>query len=222
MTDMKMNYKKIDELLVRLKSAYEQVSEDEVEYKKSPPATKLEVEELEEKLGQKLPISIKDFLLNFSKELTFYACLPDNYELPDELDEILSAYITVSLDEILNAEKSRQSWINSCFGNLDDEYDKVWHNKLGFMTVPNGDVIAFDLLDNKKDKRVVYLSHDDGEGHGYILADNFASYLENLILVGGCGNEDWQMTPFCKDSTSGINPFCKNAKNYREIIGFDI
>ena len=216
-----MNYKKIDKLLLRLKTAYEQFGVEEVEYKKSKPATKKEVEELEIKLGQKLPTSLKDFFLNFSKELSFDVSLPDDYELPDELDEIFCAYFTVSLDEMLNAEESRKSWIESCFNNMDDEYDRIWHNKLGFMTVGNGDVIAFDLLDNNEDKKVVYLSHDDGEGHGYILGSNFASYLENLILVGGCGNEDWQMIPFCQDETSGIDSLCENAKMYREIIGFE-
>lgn len=216
-----MNYEKIDELFITLKMAYEQFSEDVVEYKKSERATEEEVEELETTIGQKLPVSLKDFFLNFSKEVYFNATLPDDYELPDELRGIFCAYFTVSLDEILVAEESRKD-LMECSGDLDDEYDRVWHNKLGFMTVPNGDVIAFDLLDNEEDKKVVYLSHEGDDSHGWILGDNFASYLEKLILVGGCGNEDWQMIPFCRDCTSGIDPFCENAKHYREIIGFNV
>lgn len=67
---------------------------------------------------------------------------------------------------------------------------------MGFMNVPNGDVIAFDMKESEINPSVVYLSHDDGEGHGYILGKDFNTYLEQLLLVGACGNEDWQMLPF--------------------------
>ena len=43
------------------------------------------------------------------------------------------------------------------------------NTKLGFMNIPNGDVIAFDMKESEINPSVVYLSHDDGEGHGYIL-----------------------------------------------------
>lgn len=46
MSDITMNYEKIDELLKRLKKVYEQFSENEVEYRKSECATKNEVKEL--------------------------------------------------------------------------------------------------------------------------------------------------------------------------------
>ena len=69
---------------------------------------------------------------------------------------------------------------------------------------------------------VVYLSHDDGEGHGYILGKDFNTYLEQLLLVGACGNEDWQMLPFCLDAQSEIVSDCENAKEYRKLIGLQI
>ena len=55
---------------------------------------------------------------------------------------------------------------------------------MGFMNVPNGDVIAFDMKESEINPSVVYLSHDDGEGHGYILGKDFNTYLEQLLLVG--------------------------------------
>ena len=57
------------------------------------------------------------------------------------------------------------------------------NTKLGFMNVPNGDVIAFDMKESEINPSVVYLSHDDGEGHGYILGKDFNTYLEQLLLV---------------------------------------
>lgn len=35
------------------------------------------------------------------------------------------------------------------------------NTKLGFMNVPNGDVIAFDMKESEINPSVVYLSHDD-------------------------------------------------------------
>ena len=75
------------------------------------------------------------------------------------------------------------------------------NTKLGFMNVPNGDVIAFDMKESEINPSVVYLSHDDGEGHGYILGKDFNSYL---------------------DAQSGIVSDCENAKEYRKLIGLQI
>ena len=60
----------------------------------------------------------------------------------------------------------------------------------------NGDFIAFDLLDEKEDKRVVYLSHDGGEGHGVILGRNFIDFMDRLITIGACGPEDFSAYAF--------------------------
>ena len=51
---------------------------------------------------------------------------------------------------------------------------------------------------------------------------DFNTYLEQLLLVGACGNEDWQMLPFCLDAQSGIVSDCENAKEYRKLIGLQI
>ena len=99
---------------------------------------------------------------------------------------------------------------------------QMGNTKLGFMNVPNGDVIAFDMKESEINPSVVYLSHDDGEGHGYILGKDFNTYLEQLLLVGACGNEDWQMLPFCLDAQSGIVSDCEIAKEYRKLIGLQI
>ena len=191
---------------------------EKVEYKKDICATQNEIDELERKLLIPIPKSLKDTFLFFSKNIDFYAYLPDEFELPQELREIFSASFEVSMKEMILAEQSRKSWVEGCFSNQNDDYDKVWHNKLGFMTVPNGDIIAFDLSDPKDDKKVVYLSHDDGEGHGVVLGENFEEYFSNLLLIGGCGNEDWQMIPFI-DKAKGLCANSENADTYRKLIG---
>lgn len=216
-----MDYKKIDELLLKVKCAYESIGA-ETELVIEEPASIVEVEIVENRLGVKLPFQLRDFFLRYSKKCELSVWLSDEFELPDELDEIFSANFLISLEEIEDAENSRNGWVENCFTNEEDEYDSVWYHKLGFMNVPNGDVIAFDMKGDEENMPVVYLSHDDGEGHGYILGKDFDSYFEQLLLVGACGNEYWQMLPFCADAQSGIISDCDNAKEYRRIIGLKI
>lgn len=197
--------------------AYKKIGCENVAFSKQPPATMAEIEKLEKKIKCTIPISLKETLLNFSKKIMFDAQLPDDFELPSDLEEIFSAEFLISLSEIESAEDSRKSWVEGSFMNIEDDYDKVWHDKLGFMKVSNGDVIAFDLKDENEDKRVVYLSHDGSESHGMILGKNFKEYFSNLILIGACGLEDWQVKPFI-DGETGINPNCKNAEEYRKLI----
>ena len=71
------------------------------------------------------------------------------------------------------------------------------NTKLGFMNVPNGDAIAFDMKESEINPSVVYLSHDDGEGHGYILGKDFNTYLEQLIREqSASGQRKKQLTIF--------------------------
>ena len=186
------------------------------------PASIAEVETVEKGIERRLPTQIRDFFLQYSKKCEFSAWLPDDFELPSGLAEIFSANFLISLEEFADAEKARNGWVEHCFTNEENGYDAVWYHKLGFMNVPNGDVIAFDMKESEINPPVVYLSHDDGEGHGYVLGKDFNTYLEQLLLVGACGNEDWQMLPFCLDAQSGIVSDCENAKEYRRIIGLQI
>ena len=65
-------------------------------------------------------------------------------------------------------EVSRREWVEKCFPDPDSAYDAVWHSKLAVIPVRNGDYIGIDLRDGHYGE-VVYLSHDDGSGHGYVL-----------------------------------------------------
>jgi len=209
--DVKFDVKYLkDKSDVKHKAVY--VKDDKV-------SSEQELCEIESVIKCPIPPSLRETFSHFSKSIRFFATLPWDMARPGPLRNIDSAMFLISTDELLTAEKARLGWVENCFSDPADVYDKVWHNKLGFMTVITGDIIAFDLSDPKDDKRVVYLSHDDGEGHGYILGDSFGDYFSKLLLIGGCGSEDWQMLPFMADSVSGIDPNCDNAGLYREIIG---
>jgi len=72
------------------------------------------------------------------------------------------------------------------------------------------------------DAQIVYLSHDDGKGHGFKIANNFIEFIENWSRIGFVGCEDWQWLPFTTSSISGINPDGEAAKSFRTWLRLDI
>jgi hypothetical protein len=88
-----------------------------------------------------------------------------------------------------------QGWIKECFSNEDDEYDKVWYNKIPFLDVPNGDVIAFGEKATTGNP-VIYLSHDGSDFHGHKLGDNFVDFITKWTKLGCIGTEEWQFEVF--------------------------
>ena len=65
----------------------------------------------------------------------------------------------------------------------------------------------------------MYLSHDDGEGHGVEMAKDFKEFVFVSSRLGCPGAEDWQWLPFIEEGKQFINPDCANAKKFREALG---
>ena len=76
-----------------------------------------------------------------------------------------------------------QSQITECYSDPSSDYDAIWYSKLAVIPVNNGDYIAIDLGDDHYGE-VVYLSHDDGGGHGYVLGADFADFLRRWTPLG--------------------------------------
>jgi len=179
-------------------------------------ATEKEVAAIEEKLGFPLPKSLKEVLLSFSRKVEYRWFFPDEFEL--ELSEIFSGDRHWSLEWLHDFNESKNGWVEECFPNKEDPYDVVWHNKLAFHEVGNGDYLAIDMSSPEAEP-VVYLSHDDGDGHGVELAKNFRDFVFESSLIGCVGGEDWQQMPFIKRGNKHINVNCANAIKLREVLG---
>lgn len=217
-----MNYSKLIKSLELLKETLNS-SNSKVLFNVDVPATKEEIEETERKLGKQLPRSLKEFFFTVSKDINFFIDLDETLFKEIEKNKNL-AYaglfqLNISLSGIIDAQDNIENWINSCFKDPEDAYDKVWHNKLGIMCIGNGDVIAFDLLSDKDEPTVVYLSHDDAEEHGWILGLSFESYIINYVGIACSGLEFFATAPFITDSKTGINMMCDNAIALRKLLG---
>ena len=186
----------------------------------APPASAEAVAQVEAELGVILPVSFRKVLTNFSAEVNIYWFLPNDLDLPVPYKPIFSGDCSWSLSRMPGIAHWYLEWVETNFFNPNDPYDRVWQDKLAFAEVPNGDNIAFDLM-FMPDPPVVYLSHNDGEGHDYRLGDNFIDFMERWSLLGCPGNEDWQMMPFLPNATSGLDAYGENARKWREWFGLD-
>lgn len=180
-----------------------------------PPASNKEVDEVESALGAKIPFAFRQVLQTFSRKVDFSWRLPDQPKPP--FAALFSGSLKWDLDALMQMENVRQEWIDTVFSNPDDAYDLVWHDKLAFHSVPNGDMLAISLAD--QDQPVVYLSHEGGESHGYALGRDFIDYLDRLSRLGCPGSEDWQWMPFTTSPKSYLDPECNNARLWLEWFG---
>lgn len=124
-----------------------------------------------------------------------------------------------SLKSLIRIEESRKKWIEICFPDVKDDYDRVWHDKLAFQEVANGDLIAIDLRPEHIGE-VVYLSHDDGEGHGMVLAPSLSDLIDRWVPLACTGGEDWQWLPFFENGR-GLNADGDNAHAWRRLLRID-
>lgn len=176
---------------------------------------------LEEELGYSLPIEFRQALKEISSHLEFFwdiyiegkQILP----LPSELVEISAGNLHFGIDLIPIFEESRKGWVDICYPNYDNLYDKIFHNKLAFHKVENGDLLAIDL-EKESYGKVVYLSHDGSDLHGYVMANSFAEFLEEYTKLGCVGGEDWQWEAFTNNHTTPIYSTCENAKKWLELM----
>ena len=185
-------------------------------------ATEEEIKAVEAKLGYTLPPHFREVLLENTAHLDFYWDINDitdegDISLPDKLVEIFRGQLLFGLDLLLDYEDDRKGWVKEVYPDYNNEYDRVWHNKMSFHQVGNGDYIAIELEPENYGK-VVYLSHDGSENHGLYIADNFKEFLMNYAAIGCTGGEDWQWEPFYTKG-KGLDPTCENAQAWYKVLG---
>ena len=186
------------------------------------PATEEEIKAVDGKLGYTLPPHFREVLLENTAHLDFYWDINDitdegDISLPDKLVEIFRGQLLFGLDLLLDYEDDRKGWVKEVYPDYNNEYDRVWHNKMSFHQVGNGDYIAIQLEPENYGK-VVYLSHDGSENHGLYIADNFKEFLMNYAAIGCTGGEDWQWEPFYTKGKS-LDPTCENAQAWYKVLG---
>jgi cell wall assembly regulator SMI1 len=182
-----------------------------------PPCNLAEIQTVEEALGFVLPPSFRETLLTISAHIEFRWFAPDDIEFPEPFSSIFSGDLHWSIHLIKQFNDDKNSWVKEVFPDVTNSYDAVWHNKLAFYEVGNGDYLTIDL-NPESYEQIVYLSHDDGEGHGHVIAENFQELIRRWVPLACPGGEAWQWLPFANDLTTPIDPTCPNAKTWSKLL----
>jgi hypothetical protein len=186
-----------------------------------PPATSPEIEAVEEALGFPLPEAFREVLGTFSARVDVAWQLPKGLRPPEEFRGTIAGDCGWDLSRLTKTDQGRVEMMQAAFSDPSNRYDAVWHNKLAFHEVPNGDYFAFDL--SVPDRApVVYLSHDDGNGHGYELGADFIDFVDRYSRLGAPGSEDWRWLPFTSGPKSLLDPDGEAAKRWREWFGLEL
>jgi cell wall assembly regulator SMI1 len=186
----------------------------------APPATAAEVLAVEAELGLTLPAALRRMLTTITGDLDMNWWKPDDWDYSAPFEAIFCGQLHWSLTELSRLESERQGWIDTCFPDAKAPYDRIWHDKLAFHSVGNGDMMAIDLSPKHAGK-VVYLSHDDGLGHGMFLAPSFDAFVERYLAIACPGGEDQQWLPFLNADGGGLDGDGDNACAWRQILNLE-
>lgn len=162
-----------------------------------PVVSKDEVDKTIRELKIKLPTDFIEVITNYSSGVNFLFQI-EGVEPEGEYRQIFSAgYDGLwSFENLSNLKEQYDIWVESCFEDPANDYNKVWHNKTPIIRVATGDLIAFDTAADTGEFPVVYLSHDSGDFHGKRLGHNFIDFITRWSNIGCFGPEDWQLEPF--------------------------
>ncbi|MDA2252439.1 SMI1/KNR4 family protein (plasmid) [Bacillus cereus] len=172
-------------------------------------ATEEEIKLTEQQLGYPLPISFKEVLVKFSKQVELRWSFPDELSIPAEFDDIFAGELCWNLDSIEDLAEVADS-----LKDVGDNYGENLRQKLAFYTVPNGDYLALDLNSNNEDAAVVYWDHE--EDSVTYVADNFIEFIEKFTDLNLIGAEIWQWETFI--DSKGINTDSEIAQKWKKLF----
>ena len=172
-------------------------------------ATEEEIKLIEQQLGYPLPISFREVLVKFSKQVELRWFFPDELSIPAEFDAIFAGELCWDLDSIEDLTEVADS-----LKDVGDNYGENLRQKLAFYTVPNGDYLALDLNSNNEDAAVVYWDHE--EDSVTYVADNFIEFIEKFTDLHLIGAEIWQWETFI--DSKGINTDSEIAQKWKKLF----
>ena len=183
------------------------------------PASIEWINRIENSISQIFPDDFKTVLTEYSSAVRINWHMND--DAVEEFDEIFcGAGYGYVWDAALLVEihENYQGWLRDCWTDPNDEYGGIYYNKVPFISVPNGDLIAFKKEMNDGKSEVVYLSHDDGELHGKRLAKNFIEFISKWSNIGLVGTEEWQMSPFYDYDKEELSSDNEQVKLWKSIL----
>lgn len=188
------------------------------EFKLGPPATEKEIQQVETKLGCRLPTGFRNVLLHFSASFSIHWCVR---KLPpfavDERQNIFCGECSWSLDKLLEYHESTYGVLVDGFNELDDSIEGkkeflefIRHHRI-WMEAGNGDILFMGVDENRQD--IVYMAHDAGGEDSACLGRDFESAIDRWMQVAFVGSDYYDTEYFVDES--GVDPESDLSKRFR-------
>ena len=206
------------ELLVGLFVEFEASGYEVRSFTYDRPARDAHVDQVEAELGFQVPAALRTLFTQVSSHVELRWHAPPELEYARPFHENFGGALHWCLKGLVELHRSKERWVEQVFPDSKDAYDRVWHQKLAFQALPNSDFLALDLAPDTLGQ-VVYLSHDDGEGHGYVLANNLLDLIRSWVPLACTGGESWQWLPFYDAQSQRLDPLSDRAREWRQLLG---
>lgn len=173
-----------------------------------------EIEALEDKIGEKVPDTMKYILMNISKKVSFNGYLPDNWTFKGKFRDIGGFGLEWDIEEIHIDYIDDFDFLKEDIETFKEDFFDLGEVKY-FTNVSfanNGDVL---VIPNTTDS-LIYWSHD-GEGLIY-LATNFEDFLFRIFDLFIFGPEFWGYEAFL--TKEGIDSKSEVAVEFKNIFAY--
>lgn len=185
----------------------------------SNPTSARKLATVQKKMGTELPKEFREVLLKYSSRVEFfwYEDEESSTVLPENLSEVCTGG-SAPLWDINNLVEFAQAALNHATSPW-LAFREGLRDRLPFMNVGNGDVIAFDMRAGTSNCPIVYLSHEnDANSHNRQLGDNFIDFITRWSYLGCPGPEFWLMQPFYAKRAKVLNEKGRAAERWRKWL----
>lgn len=183
-----------------------------------PIASKAEIAAMEQTIGKRCPDVLHHFMVTESCHINFWWHLRDGVIPIDVREPPYSGYIEFNIPTMSNINEPfwerGQPWSPH---NIDQ-----WERAFVFMSPPNGDSIALDIVADSHQPPVIYLNHEEPESV-IRLAGSFGEFLESFSLLGFVGPEHWILEHFLDGQgiCAQLKADLPNAAAFRRFFGLE-
>jgi hypothetical protein len=200
-----------------------------------PPATEMDVADIELRLARTIPSSLRGILMNHASSFSFEWTRKHFRTLPHPWKHAQEGRCLWSLELLPALNADLQEWRKSVYADPADSYAQHWHGVFAVCatglsdgTSSNTDFSGGDFFAiNEKvpGEPVVFLSHDGAANNGQRLADSFENFLLRWSAIGCVGGASGSAIEYFvsdSDSEGGFDPGDEIAVRFRELLGVEL
>ena len=178
-------------------------------FEQLPPATEAQVEAIEQKIGRKIPQSMREVITEFSAAVAFEWNIYEEGDEPSFDPQFV--FCLWNLYRLPGCEEGRLIGLESMEGLEFEPGELYYDTAFSFIDIPNGDQIAIDTA--QEGEPVIYLSHELGSGHGGRLGANFADFMDRWSKMACMPIDGFLVDDLWSEEANGLDPQSEFAQS---------